>query len=440
MSIELPHLLSNTDCANGNNFKKINLEECVRNETIRIKDISISVKDGTHGSFDRVENGFPLLSAKNIKNGGLIVGEFESKISQKDHHEIIKNGAFKRGDVLMSIVGTLGSVSILNYDNMAFQRSVASIRTNRSTSNRYIYWCLTEVSISMQIQSMVKTTAQSGLYLGDVKRLLIWRRIYSEQIAIADYLDKTTALIDKQRALLERKKALLQEYKKSLIHEAVTKGLDPSVPMKNSGVDWIGEVPNHWDIRRVKDVCKLVMGQSPESGDVSDLIVSPKCLPFLQGCSEFGASYPSPEKYCSEYSKVSMAGDVLFSVRAPVGRTNLADQKYVIGRGLCSLRATSINSSYINWVTQSVIAPSMSEKVTGSTFEAVSVSDVKTSYIPIPPIEEQRVTASRLSVMTELLDQQISLIEQKMKLLVQLRSSLIHEAVTKGVPSATDVK
>src|SRR5690606_34089136 len=76
-----------------------------------------------------------------------------------------------------------------------------------------------------------------------------------QQTAIANYLDHHTSKIDKEISLLEQKVEKLDEYKQALIYETVTKGLDKNVPMKDSRIEWIGMIPEHWEVKRMKDVC-----------------------------------------------------------------------------------------------------------------------------------------------------------------------------------------
>jgi hypothetical protein len=256
---------------------------------------------------------------------------------------------------------------------------------------------------------------QNSLRFQDFKGMFFVLPPGFDQIRITDHLDQATESIDKQRALLVRKKALLQEQQKAAIREAVTKGLDASAPMKASGVEWIGDVPQHWGLKRVKDIARVVMGQAPAGEDVCHEATQGS-VPFLQGCAEFGKHSPIASKFCVNPSKVALEGDVLFSVRAPVGRTNTADQAYAIGRGLCALQSKRLPSGFLKWLAQAVIAPSMGSKVTGSTFEAVSVEDIRQAFVSA-------------------IERQCELIQKKIDLLGELRASIIHEAVTKGVPS-----
>lgn len=117
-----------------------------------------------------------------------------------------------------------------------------------------VYAFYVMVSMRLAIESEARgTTFQeiSGVNLG---RLHITAPPLPEQLAIADYLDRQTALIDQRLATLAEKKVVLAELRKATIHEAVTKGLNKNAPMKDSGVAWIGEIPQGWGVVRFKDL------------------------------------------------------------------------------------------------------------------------------------------------------------------------------------------
>ncbi|MBQ9346783.1 MAG: restriction endonuclease subunit S, partial [Oscillibacter sp.] len=113
--------------------------------------------------------------------------------------------------------------------------------------------------------------------------------------------------------------------------------------MKDSGVEWIGEIPENWNIIPMKYVSDIIMGQSPDGNDIQ----ADGNILFMQGNREFGFLYPEPTLYCDKCSKHSRVGDILLSVRAPVGALNLSDKIYGIGRGLCSIKPIGINREYM---------------------------------------------------------------------------------------------
>lgn len=131
---------------------------------------------------------------------------------------------------------------------------------------------------------------------------------------------------------------------------------------------------------RLKFSTTVVAGQSPASSDVFDLTDG---QPFLQGKAEFGNTYPLPRYECAIATKTCEPGDILVSVRAPVGSTNLADQVYGIGRGLAAVRATDIHPGFLRWILEEAVSYLRSES-NGSTFEAITAWDIGEVRYPRP--------------------------------------------------------
>ena len=262
----------------------------------------------------------------------------------------------------------------------------------------------------------------------DIAKISISVPPLEDQKQIVTFLDRETesidALVDKQEHLI----ALLREKRQAVISNAVTKGLTPNAKMKDSGVAWLGEVPAGWEVKRLKYSANLIMGQSPPSENYSNERIG---LPFLQGCAEFGHNHPKPKQFCRTPTKVSPRGAILVSVRAPVGRLNFANQEYGIGRGLC---AVVPNAHLIDTVfTYYQFAGSQDGLAivsTGSTYDAVSVSDVGNLMFLLPPLEEQKQIAAFLDRETEKIDTLIEKCETAIGLLKERRTALISAAVT----------
>jgi type I restriction enzyme S subunit len=192
-------------------------------EVKRLKFALDGLCDGTHGTFDRVNNGELLLSAKNIGEKGIVLGDNESQISHEDYTKIISNGFPCKGDVLLCCVGTIGKCSIFNEDKpIAFQRSVAFLRHNRTMTPEYLMYLLKSNIMQAQYEMYARKSAQSGIYMGVIKDFVIVAPYITEQQAIADYLDKKCADIDSLIQTKQSKIEELKEYKKSLIYEYVT--------------------------------------------------------------------------------------------------------------------------------------------------------------------------------------------------------------------------
>ena len=172
--------------------------------------------------------------------------------------------------------------------------------------------------------------------------------------------------------------------------------------------------------RKLKYLAKIVSGQAPSGESVSD---SGK-IPFLQGCAEFGAVSPKADKYCDAPSKLAPKSSILVSVRAPVGRMNIADQRYGIGRGLAAIAArSSVNKAFLSYAVESAV-PELQSWSTGSTYDAVSGSDIGNLSIPLPDLPTQKAIADFLDRETARIDQ---LIEKKQRMVEVLGERLCAE-------------
>lgn len=199
---------------------------------------------------------------------------------------------------------------------------------------------------------------------------------------------------------------------------------------KSSGVDWFGNIPKSWTLTRLKFEANINMGQSPSSDDCNQDGVG---MPFLQGNAEFGLLNPSPKQYCEIPRKIASKGQLLFSVRAPVGALNIADQSYGIGRGLCAIDGGGgILNDFLWWLIP-VVRPDLDAISTGSTFEAVSVEQVENLYFYRPSQSEQRTISKFLDLEISKIDALINKQQSLIQLLKEKRQTVISQAVTKGL-------
>ena len=278
---------------------------------------------------------------------------------------------------------------------------------------------------------------QYCLYPKDFKNIYTIFPPKQEQVQIVNFLDRKTKQINELTRVKERQIELLKEYRTALINQAVTKGLDPNVEMKPSGVEWIGKIPKHWKVKRLKYIADLNMGQSPPSEEYNDDRLG---TPFLQGNAEFGAHHPTPKIYCPTSKKHASPGDILVSVRAPVGALNIADQGYGIGRGLCAIRprTNQLERHYAKYLLE-VVRTELYAVATGSTYDAVTVDEVSNLTCVVPPFSEQDQIAAFLNRKTGQIDELISTEQRKIELLKEYRQSLISEAVTGKIDVRNEV-
>ena len=181
-----------------------------------------------------------------------------------------------------------------------------------------------------------------------------------------------------------------------------------------------------WTTVPLGNVADINMGQSPPSSTVNEDGLG---MPFIQGNAEFGPRSPQPVKYCSKPQKEARLGDLLLSVRAPVGALNLADQPLCIGRGLSAITATGVESAFL-WHALRREVLGLTRVAQGSTFSAVNKADLRTLEIPLPPVGEQRKIAAILSSVDDAIEKTQAVIDQ-----VQVvKRGLMQELLTRGLP------
>lgn len=199
--------------------------------------------------------------------------------------------------------------------------------------------------------------------------------------------------------------------------------------MKDSGIEWIGQIPDSWSVEALKRSVKIEMGQSPSSDCYNSDGIG---FPFLQGNADFTDKYPVERIYTTEANKFSKIGDLLLSVRAPVGAVNISDKEYAIGRGLCSITGKRVKVPFL-WYAMEILKRGFDANSTGSTFESINTEDVGDAKIMVPSVTEQFHIADYLDAKCTEIDALIEAKEKTNALLRERRQSIIYEAVTKGL-------
>ena len=169
---------------------------------------------------------------------------------------------------------------------------------------------------------------------------------------------------------------------------------------------------------RLEDICSINMGQSPESSSYNE---SGEGMPFFQGNADFGELHPKVRIWCNAPTKIAECGDILISVRAPIGALNIADKRCCIGRGLAALTVneTVCSPKYL-WYGLECKVDELNSKGTGSTFKAINKKTLAETEIPLPPLEEQRRIAALLNKVSDLIAKRRAQLD-KLDLLVKSR-------------------
>lgn len=187
----------------------------------------------------------------------------------------------------------------------------------------------------------------------------------------------------------------------------------------------MSNLPTGWQEIPLNEISEIVMGQSPPSSSYNS---EGRGLPFFQGKAEFQALYPRVVKFCDEPKKIAETGDILLSVRAPVGPTNLNKEKSCIGRGLAAIRPSQVTSSQYLLNYLRFIEPILSKQGTGSTFTAISKKDVEGIAVLLAPLDEQQRIVAKLDQLLAKVDACKERLDKIPAILKRFRQSVLSAA------------
>lgn len=180
------------------------------------------------------------------------------------------------------------------------------------------------------------------------------------------------------------------------------------------------EMPKGWSVKPLGEVADLIMGQSPPSSAVAE---SGEGLPFIQGNAEFGARHPTPRFVASTTPKVVRSGDILISVRAPVGEVNIAEGLLCIGRGVGGIRAKECDPAFLYYAVGG-LSQTFARLSQGSTFDAINSKELRSIEIRVPPLGEQQGIAEVLRSVDEAITANRRTLDQT----AQMRAATLHAA------------
>lgn len=337
-------------------------------------------------------------------------------------------GEHKTGPaVLLGRKGTIDSPSYIDHDFWNVDTAFDAKSFDETLSLRFYYY-LAKCFDYPRYQTSTTVPSMTQTDYGNMKIPLPSE---FEQQAIAYYLDAKTAEIDALVADCEREVELLQEYRKAVISEAVTKGLDPDMPMKDSGVEWIGEIPETWRIARGKEVFSEKDSRS-DYGDEELLTVS-----HLTGITP--RSMKSVNMFMSKslvgYKRCDIGDVAANTMWLWQGAIGVSEYKGVISPSynVYSVRSGYYHPFYLDCLLRVPrLVATYNNLSTGITKSRLRLYPNKflCIYFPVPPIDEQQAIVDWLKVKTVEID---SLIEAKQTMVEKLREyrkSLISEAVT----------
>jgi type I restriction enzyme S subunit len=197
----------------------------------------------------------------------------------------------------------------------------------------------------------------------------------------------------------------------------------------------VKELPRGWAWTTLGEACEVTQGQSPPGASYNAAGMG---VPFFQGKADFGELHPTPRNWCSAPKKLAEAGDILISIRAPVGPTNIAAQRCCIGRGLAALRTRDdIHQRYVlYWLRLS--EPELSQRASGSTFASITGTQLAAHPLPLAPVAEQRRIVAEIEKQTSRLDYATVFLGTVENKLAAASRAILRKTSERSDPLATD--
>jgi type I restriction enzyme S subunit len=299
------------------------------------------------------------------------------------------------------------------------------------------YW-LGELLRSMNLNQYNQAAAQPGLSVERIENLSIPFPNYSEQVSIATFLDDKTKQID---TLIEKKRkliGLLKEERQAVINHAVTKGLDPKAKMKPSGIEWLGDVPESWEVGSLTKYLESIVdyrGRTPEKIEQGIFLVTARNIKGGRIDYSLSEEYVSPEQSAMFMQRGSLkSGDILFTMEAPLGEVANVDrteiclaQRVVKFRGLPA-RLDNYFGKYV--IMSDGFQFQLQSNATGSTALGLKSSKLNLLKIALPPLSEQRLITRFIDNRTNQIETLIEKAERGIELLTEYRTALITDVVT----------
>jgi type I restriction enzyme S subunit len=350
----------------------------------------------------------------------------------------------KDDDVLITKDGTIGKVAhIRDFDMEATLNS--GIFVTRPLHDeylpRYFYWVLKSKPFKLYVDLTSHGSTIAHLYQNVFVDFKFQLPDILEQTRIVAFLDDKTSKIDELIAKKERKIELLKEQRKALINQAVTKGLDPTVPMKDSGVEWIGDIPEGWEIKRLKFIAqKMISGPFGSSLKKEFYTKSGYKIygqeQVIKDNFEFGDYYISEKKFKELQRCEVFSGDILISCVGTFGKITMVPENFE--RGIINPRLLKvepninlINSEFLLSVLRSdFIFKQFESHSRGGTMGVINLEILSRLILTIPPLHEQAQILEYLKSQTKVIDDSIAQESKKIELLKEYRQALISEVVT----------
>jgi restriction endonuclease S subunit len=306
------------------------------------------------------------------------------------------------------------------------QNCLLMIKSSKQVHEKYFYYQL--FPLFDREKSLVPSHMQPSLRFSDLNTFDVAYPEIDEQKEIVAFLDRETAKIDEMVAKKQKMMELLKEKRQALITNAVTKGLYPKVKMKPSGIDWLGDIPDEWEVKRLNYLISNIVDKAADTSE-NNFIVALENLESWTG----NLLSPKDQKLPEGDLKTFSEGDVLFGKLRPyLAKALLAEQKGLcVGEALVfRTKKELLNKFLIYRILTKEFINYIDSSTQGAKMPRAEWEFIKTLQIAYPSIENQKRIVDHIERETARIDEMMKKVEMQIEKLQEYRQALITSAVT----------
>lgn len=361
------------------------------------------------------------------------------KYIESTEEYIIPSGAGKSnlvlpGDLIVSNSATPGIPRFLKI-KACIHDGWLLLRKLKNVKKEFLFYLIE--SIRSKLKNQGTGSIFINLSIDILANEVVFIPTLEEQTKIANYLDAETSKIDRKISILEQKYEKLEEYKQSVIFETVTKGLDNNVAMKDSGIDWIGNIPDHWEVKRVKDIALCYAGGTPDtrkeeywnngqnywaaSGNLKNGFIN---LSILKKITDEAIENSSTKKIIPYTTLLAMTG-------ATCGEVGYSNELIYANQSVCAIKNNKkITHFKYLFYSLMIFRKAVEDMKSGGAQGGITVSDIKFFKILVPDYQEQEKIVIFLDKICLKIDKKKEIIKKQIELLKEYKQTIIYEAVT----------
>lgn len=348
---------------------------------------------------------YPFVQTSDVKHANLYLMEYSQTYSEAG---LAQSRLWNAGTLCITIAANIADTAILGID-ACFPDSVIGFIPDKGKADARFIKYLFDAYLQRRFQKFTQGAAQDNLSQSKLLSLKFPVPEIQTQIRIADILSSYDNLIENDRRRIQ----LLEEAARLIYREWFVHLRFPGHDVSRS----LNVIPEGWQRDHLQQIADVTMGQSPKSIFYNE---DADGLPFHQGVSDYGHRFPTHRIYCTVQKRIAEEGDILFSVRAPVGRINIAGTRLIIGRGLAAIRATKVPQSFLFYALREIF---FKDDLIGA--GAIYASITKKDLLQVEVIIPTPRISDEFNALVEPIDNQVAMLSSMSSKLERARDMLL---------------